>query len=431
VRKQYQNEEIDTSQLAVPEQVSVALGELAGELREGLLALAVGTGLQVMAALMEADITAVCGPKGRHDPDRAAVRHGHGAGSVSLGGRRVPVERPRMRAADGSGELAVASYELFSDTEILGRMALERMLAGLSTRRYGLGLEPVGARTEQAATSTSRSAVSRRFVAQTQTALAALLAADLSGLDLVALMVDGVHFGEHTCVVALGIGIDGIKHPLSLVEGSTENTTLVTELIVGLRERGLDVTRPILVVLDGSKALRRAVLDVFDRPVVGRCQLHKIRNVADHLPEKLRSVVTARMRRAYHADSALAAEAELGVLAAELDRTHPGAAASLRQGMAETLTVLRLNMSPTLARTFRSTNAIESMISICRDHASNVKNWRDGTMALRWCAAGMIEAGKQFRRVNGHMHLRSLRDTLEKVTQPVGATGHDETVNAA
>jgi putative transposase len=409
----------------------VALGELVGELREGLLALAVGTGLQVMAALMEADITAVCGPKGRHDPDRAAVRHGHGAGSVSLGGRRVPVERPRMRAADGSGELAVASYELFSDTEVLGRMALERMLAGLSTRRYPVALEPVGARTEQAATSTSRSAVSRRFVAQTQTALAALLAADLSCLDLVALMVDGVHFGEHTCVVALGIGIDGIKHPLSLVEGSTENTTLVTELIVGLRERGLDVTRPILVVLDGSKALRRAVLDVFDRPVIGRCQLHKIRNVADHLPEKLRTVVTARMRRAYHADSALAAEAELGVLAAELDRTHPGAAASLREGMAETLTVLRLNMSPTLARTFRSTNAIESMISICRDHASNVKNWRDGTMALRWCAAGMVEAGKQFRRVNGHMHLRSLRDTLTKVTETVGRTGQNETVNAA
>jgi transposase-like protein len=273
--------------------------------------------------------------------------------------------------------------------------------------------------------------VSRRFVTQTETALAELLVADLSGLDLVALMVDGVHFGEHTCVVALGIGIDGIKHPLSLVEGSTENTTLVTELIVGLRERGLDVTKPILVVLDGSKALRRAVLDVFDRPVLGRCQLHKIRNVADHLPEKLRTVVTSRMRRAYHADSALAAEAELGVLAAELDRTHPGAAASLREGMADTLTVLRLNMPPTLARTFRSTNAIESMISICRTHAGNVKNWRDGTMALRWCAAGMIEAGKQFRRVNGHMHLRSLRDTLEKLTQPVGATGHDETVNAA
>ena len=133
------------------------------------------------------------------------------------------------------------------------------------------------------------------------------------------------------------------------------------------------------------------------------------------------------MRRAYHADSALAAEAELCALAAELDRTHPGAAASLREGMAETLTVLRLGIPPTLARTLRSTNAVESMISICRTHASNVKHWRDGQMALRWCAAGMVEAGKQFRRVNGHLHLRSLRDTLEKVTEPVGATRNDET----
>jgi putative transposase len=431
VRKNYQNEEIDTSQPAVPEAVSVALTELAGEVQEGLLALAVGAGLQVMAAMMEADVTARCGIKGRHDPARRATRHGHGAGSVSLGGRRVPVERPRMRASDGCGELPVPSYELFSQTEVLGRMAMERMLAGLSTRRYPVGLEPVGQRTEQTATSTSKSAVSRRFVAQTETALAELLAADLSSLDLVALMVDGVHFGEHTCVVALGIGIDGTKHPLSLVEGSTENATLVTELIVGLRERGLDVTQPILVVLDGSKALRRAVLDVFDRPVLGRCQLHKIRNVQDRLPERLRSVVASRMRRAYHADSALAAESQLNALAAELHRTHPGAAASLHEGMAETLTVLRLNMPPTLARTFRSTNAIESMISICRDHASNVKRWRDGQMALRWCAAGMVEAGKQFRRVNGHLHLRSLRDTLERVTQPVGATRHDEAVNAA
>ena len=323
------------------------------------------------------------------------------------------------------------AYELFSQTEILGRMAMDRMLAGLSTRRYRVGLEPVGARTEKVATSTSRSAVSRRFVAATETALGELLAADLSGLDLVALMVDGVHFGEHTCVVALGIDIDGIKHPLSLVEGSTENTTLVTELLVGLRERGLDVTKPILAVLDGAKALRRAVLDVFDRPVIGLCQLHKIRNVADHLPEKMRATVTAKMRRAYHADSALAAEAQLCALAAELDRTHPSAAASLREGMAETLTVLRLDLPPTLARTFRSTNAVESMISICRTHASNVKRWRDGQMALRWCAAGMVEAGKQFRRVNGHMHLRSLRDTLERVTQPVGATRHDEDVDAA
>jgi putative transposase len=431
VQKKYQKREIETSAPAVPETVSVALAELAGEVQEGLLALAVGTGLQVMAAMMEADVTARCGIKGRHDSERTATRHGHGAGSVSLGGRRIPVSRPRIRAVDGSGELPVPSYELFSQTEVLGRMAMERMLAGLSTRRYPVGLEPVGQRTEQIAVSTSKSAVSRRFVAATETALAELLAADLSSVDLVGLMIDGVHFGEHPCVVALGIGIDGTKHPLSLVEGSTENASLVSELIVGLRERGLDVTKPILVVIDGSKALRRAVLDVFDRPVLGRCQLHKIRNVEDRLPEKMRSVVASRMRRAYHAESALAAEAELTALATELDRTHPGAAASLREGMAETLTVLRLNMPPTLARTFRSTNAIESMISICRDHARNVKHWRDGQMALRWCAAGMVEAGKQFRRVNGHLHLRTLRDTLERVTQPVGATRHDETLNAA
>jgi putative transposase len=433
VRKNYQNREIDTNQPAVSETVSVALDELAADMREGLLALAVGAGLQVMAAIMEADVAAVCGPKGRHDPQRTATRHGHERGSVTLGGRRVPVERPRMRATDGSGELPVPAYELFSSTEVLGRMAMERMLAGLSTRHYPAGLEPVGARAEQAAAATSRSAVSRRFVAATETALAQLLAADLRCLDLVAFMVDGVHFGEHCCVVALGIDIDGVKHPLALVEGSTENATLVTELIVGLRERGLEVTRPILAVLDGSKALRRAVVDVFDHPVIARCQLHKIRNVRDRLPEKLRSGVTARMRRAYRAESALAAEAELSALAAELDKTHPGAAASLREGLDETLTVLRLGVPPTLARTLRSTNAIESMISICRDHSANVKRWRDGQMALRWCAAGMVEAGKQFRRVNGHLHLRTLRTALERhvATENVVRNRHNDTVTAA
>jgi putative transposase len=309
VSKQYQNRGIDASDLVVPEQVNVALAEIAESVREGLLAVAVGAGLQVMAALMAESVTALAGPKGRHDVGRTAVRHGHGSGSVTLGGRRVPVRRPRVRAADGSGELPVPAYELFAGTEVLGRMAMERMLGGLSTRRYPVGLEPVGRGVEQAASATSKSAVSRRFVAATESALKDLLAADLSTVDLIAVMVDGVHFGGHCCVVALGIGVDGTKHPLGVVEGSTENATLVTDLLVGLRERGLDVTRPVLAVIDGSKALRRAVTDVFDRPVVQRCQLHKIRNVRDRLPERLRSVVVARMRRAYHAESALAAEA--------------------------------------------------------------------------------------------------------------------------
>ena len=431
--KKYQNDQCETSAPAVPEQVSVALGELVGEVGEGLLALAVGTGLQVLTAMMEADVTAVCGPKGRHDLARTATRHGHEAGSVSLGGRRVAVERPRMRATNGSGELPIPTYERFSGTEVLGRMAMERMLAGLSTRRYPVGLEPVGARVEQAAVATSKSAVSRRFVAATETALAELLAADLSGLDLVALMVDGVHFGEHCCVVVLGIDIDGTKHPLSLVEGSTENATLVRELLVGLRERGLHVTRPILVVIDGAKALRRGVLDVFDHPVIARCQLHKIRNVEDRLPKKLRSVVAKRMRAAYRAETALAAQAQLQALAGELERTHPSAAASLREGLEETLTVLRLGVPPTLARSLRSTNCVESMIGIARDHSRNVKRWRTGQMALRWCAAGLVEARVQFRRVNGHLHLRALRAALERhvAAENVGRPGHNETVTAA
>jgi transposase-like protein len=411
----------------------VAIEEITADVREGLLAMAVGAGLQVMTAMMEADVTAVCGPRGWHNPERIAVRHGRERGSVTLGGRRIPVARPRTRATDGSGELPVASYELFTSTEVLGRMAMERMLAGLSTRAYPVGLEPVGTVAEQTGRGTSKSAVSRRFVAATETALAELMAADLSGLDLVAFLVDGVHFAEHTCVVALGIDLDGVKHPLALVEGSTENATLVTELIVGLRERGLDVTKPILAVLDGSKALRRAVLDVFDHPVIARCQLHKIRNVQDHLPQKLRSVVGKRMRAAYRAETALTAQAQLETLAGELDRTHPGAAASLREGMTETLTVLRLGVPPTLARTLRSTNCIESMIGICRDHAVNVKNWQDGQMALRWCAAGMLEAGKQFRRVNGHLHLPALRVALDRhvATETVGAPCDDQTVIAA
>jgi transposase-like protein len=433
VTKQYQTETIDTSALAVPEQVSLAMADIADDMQEGLLALAVGAGLQVMGALMDADVTAVAGPRGKHNPERAATRHGTGAGSVTLGGRRLPVDRPRVRAVDGSGEVAVPAYELFNDTEILGRMAMERMLAGLSTRRYGVGLEPVGEQVTSSATATSKSAVSRKFVAMTETALGDLLGADLSTLDLVALMVDGVHFAESCCVVALGIDIDGTKHPLAVVEGSTENTTLVTELCVGLRERGLDVTKPILAVLDGSKALRRAMLDVFDHPVIARCQLHKIRNVRDKLPDRLRPGVEKRMRDAYHAGSALDAEALLGAIARELDKTHPSAAASLREGMVETLTVLALDVPPTLARTLRSTNAIESMIGICREHAKNVKRWRDGQMALRWCAAGMVEASKQFRRVNGHLHLTALRAALERHVdeQTVGADRHDENEDAA
>jgi putative transposase len=413
------------AELVLPERVTIALAELAGAAREGLLALAVGTGLGVLGSLLDADVERLVGPKGRHQPGRSAVRHGSQPGKVTLGGRRVRVDRPRVRSADGTAELPLPTWQAFASTELLDQLALERMLAKLSTRRYRHGLEPVGSQVEHAATGTSRSAVSRRFVAATEHALAQLLAADLSGLDLVALMLDGIRVAEHTCVVALGITIDGTKVPLALAEGATENATVVRDLLASLRDRGLEVTRPILVVLDGAKALRRAVDDVFDHPVVQRCQLHKLRNVTDRLPAALASTVAKRMRRAYHHADALAAEADLEALARELDRSHPGAASSLREGLAETLTVIRLGVPPTLARTLRSTNSIESMMAICRDHAANVKRWQDGQMVLRWVAAGMGEAANQFRRVNGYLHLPALRSALDATITTVTPSKED------
>jgi transposase-like protein len=413
--------------VTLPDTVTVAIAELADELEEGLLAFVVGTGLKVLDVVLESEATALAGVKGRHDPERTAVRHGSDTGLVTLGGRQVPITRPRLRSADRSAEVQLPTYQLASSTELLGREAMARMLAKLSTRRYRIGLEPMGEVITNKTRSVSKSAVSRRFVAATESALAELMTADLSELDLVAIMVDGVHFAQHLCVVALGIGIDGTKHPLALVEGDTENATVVKRLLVDLRERGLDVTKPTLFVLDGAKALSSAVKAVFDHPVIARCEEHKVRNVRRHLPKGVAAIVERRMRAAYRNPDPLVGQGDLEALATELDRSHPGAAASLREGLAETFTISRLGVPPTLARTLRSSNAIESMIEICRDHATNVKRWRDGQMALRWCAAGMLEAKKQFRRVNGHLHLKALRAALEAhmaadVTAPIYAT---------
>ena len=260
----------------LPDTVTIAVADLAGELEEGLLAVAVGTGLKVLDVILEDETTALAGPKGRHDPERAAVRHGYDSGLVTLGGRQLPITRPRLRSADRTAEVALPTYTAASSTELLGREAMAKMLAKLSTRRYGVGLEPVGAAVQARSRGTTKSAVSRRFVAATEAALAELMGADLSGLDLVVIMVDGVNFARHCCVVALGIDIDGNKVPLALVEGDTENATVVKRLLVGLRDRGLDVTKPTLFVIDGSKALPPAINAVFDHPVIARCQEHYV-----------------------------------------------------------------------------------------------------------------------------------------------------------
>jgi transposase-like protein len=404
----------------MPEHVTVAMDDLAGACREGLLALAVGAGLQVMHTLIEESVIAVAGPKGKHDRDRQVTRHGTEDGAVTLGGRRVPIRRPRVLTIDGSAEVSVPAYDLFASRDLLNRMALERMLAGLSTRRYPAGLEPVGSEVEAAARGTKKSAVSRRYVAMTRTALYELMARPLEALRPVVLMIDGEHVADHLCVVALVIDADGNKIPVGLVEGATENGTVVKDLLEDLVARGLNVSGGILVVIDGSRALAAAARRVFGtRALVHRCQVHKTRNVLDHLPKEKHGFVERKLRAAYQLDDPERAQRELTALATSLERTHPDAAASLREGLAETLTVNRLQLSPTLQRTLRTTNCIESMISICRTTARNVKRWRDGEMALRWVADGMSEAQKQFRRVKGHRDLPLVAAALTRHLEDV------------
>lgn len=404
----------------LPPRIQEALGQLVGAAKEGLLALSVGVGLGVLEELMAEEVEEVCGPKGKHDPDRTAYRHGGDDGEVTLGGRRVPVQRPRMRSKDSSQELPVRTYEHFASRDQLSAVVLERMLAGVSTRRYRRLQEPVGEQVEQQARSTSKSAVSRTFIARTKEALIELMARSLADVRLAVLMIDGVGLKDHMCVVALGITTDGVKLPLGLWEGSTENKTVTSELLSNLVHRGLDVEQGVLVVIDGAKALRAAVNDVLGkRTPVQRCQIHKQRNVLDHLAERDRDLVKRRLRRAWAETDYEQALEQLTTLAGELERSHPGAAASLREGMAETLTVTRLGVKGKLRKTLASTNPCESMIECVRRTARNVKYWQNGEMCLRWTAAGMLEAQQQFRRIIGYQDLAKLAAGVEReVTLP-------------
>ena len=230
----------------LPERVQEALGELVGAAKEGLLALSVSVGLGVLAEMMEEEVDEVVGPKGRWNRDRTAVRHGHEDGEVTLGGRRVEVRRPRVRSVDGESEVPLASYEHFADRDPLARVVLERMLAGVSTRRYRRTQEPVGEDVEVKARSTSKSAVSRTFVERTRVALGELMSRQLADLRLAVMMIDGIELKERMMIVALGITTEGVKVPLGLWEGSTENATVATALLSDLVERGLDPEQAIL-----------------------------------------------------------------------------------------------------------------------------------------------------------------------------------------
>jgi putative transposase len=404
---------VTLQEAVLPERVQDALGELVGAAKEGLLALSVATGLGVLAELLEEEVDEVVGPKGKRNPERSAVRHGHEAGEVTLGGRRVAVQRPRARTVDGASEVPLASYAHFADRDPLTRVVLEQMLAGVSTRRFARTREPVGQDLVEAERSTSKSAVSREFVGRTREHFQALTSRSLADIRLAALMIDGIELKGRCCVVALGVTTDGTKVPLGLWDGSTENKTVTAHLLSDLVHRGLDVEQGVLVVLDGSKALRAAVNEVFGPVPVQRCVRHKERNVLEHLPERDRPAVKQRLRRAWATDDHAFALDALKTLAAELDRSHPGAASSLREGLEETLTVTRLGIRGRLKRTLESTNPCESMIEITRRTSRNVKRWQSGDMCLRWTAAGMLEAEQQFRKIIGYTDLAKLALAVE------------------
>jgi len=394
------------------------MSEIAGAAREGLLAMSVAAGMAVMLAMFEAEMAEACGPKGARDPNRAAVRHGRGPGSVTLGGRKVAVIRPRARTTDGH-EVPLASYTHFAAEDVLTRVVMERMLAGVATRRHARTAEPIGEQVSGTQKSTSRSAISRRFVQQTETALAELMARDLAGEDIAVLMLDGEHLAERCVIVALGITADGTKKPVGLWEGSTENKTVVRALLADLVARGLRYDEGLLVVLDGAKALSAAVREVFgDKALVQRCTLHKRRNVADHLPDKDKAWVDAKLVKAFvHPDPDQGLR-RVKDLAGLLVNSHPGAAASLLEGLEEMFTVARLGVDGRLAKTLTTSNPVESMISIARATNRNVTRWRDGQMVLRWTAAGLLNAERSFRRIKGYKQMPQLVAALHRHTHP-------------
>ncbi len=410
---------VEAAESPLPPQIQEALGELVGAAREGLLALSVGVGLGVVHELMEREVEEVVGAKGKWNPERTAKRHGHEDGSMTLGGRRVKVQRPRIRSADDEHELPVATYGYFADRDPLTRAVLDRMLAGVSTRKFaGVG-EPVGSEVEHTSSSTAKTAVSDMFIERTRTALGELMSRRLDDVRLAVMMLDGLEIASRTHVVALGISTEGVKIPLGLWEGSTENATLARTLLSDLVDRGLDSEQAILFVIDGGKALRKAINDVFgEHALVQRCHRHKERNVTDLLPERERDTVRGRIRAVWALKDPDLAKQRLQLLASELDRSWPDAAGSLREGMDDTLTLMRLGISEQLANTLCSTNPCESMIEIVRYTQRNVKRWHDGDMRKRWTAAGMLAAEQQFRRIIGYRDLANLIIAIERHTTP-------------
>lgn len=378
---------------------------LAGELH--------GIGLEVMRAVMEFEIAGIAGAKGKHEKERTYSRWGSNTGSVVIDGAKVPCAVPRVVSAKNHRSHSLQSYGFFRQGGELVKRAYRDLIRGISTRRFAEG---VGAFVK--GYGLSPSSVSRRMVTATARKVEELFTRSFTTLELAVLMIDGVDVGGHTVIIALGIDTKGEKHILGLRQGATENTTVAKALLEDLVERGLDVERPMLVVIDGAKALRKAVTDVLgEQTPVQRCTVHKKRNVLEHLSKTDRPWVSRRMTQAYTQTDEHKARKDLLALADQLQKINPSAGKSLLEGLDETLTVQRMHLPEQLRRSLRSTNIIESANNGVRDRSRNVKRWRDGTQVERWTAASLLETEQTFRRIRGCGHMPLLMAALNNYRQ--------------
>jgi putative transposase len=413
----------------------VPMAGLAHAIKDGLLAFSAATGLAVMQEMMTAELTEQIGPKHAKRADRSGNWHGTTSGSVVLGGRKVAVSRPRARSVSGE-EIELETWKTFSSEDLFRSLVVERMLAGVATRRHVDVSESLGEELDSRSKATAKSSVSRRFVAATEEALAELMARDLSEIDVAVLMIDGFNMADQMMTVAMVIDAEGNKTPVGLYLGDTENTTVVSALLADLVARGLRFEQGILCVIDGAKALGSGIKKVFgDRAVIQRCVIHKRRNVKGHLPDELGKSVDKRLGKIFSNTDAKAALASAKALANQLKTDHPDAAASLLEGLDGMFTVSRLGATSALARTLNNTNCIESMISISRRTSRNVKRWQDGAMKKRWCAAGMLEAQRSFRRIRGYkdmqLFVKNLRTYVGCIAENVTPTDYNESTEQA
>ena len=372
------------------------------------------SGIATLASMMAEDATRLCGPRYGRDAGKNGHRWGRTKGKLGFHGGKVEVERPRVRARDG-GEMALASWEAAMTEDLLGNWALNLMLINVSTRKFGRAVRlPEGDVSAPKGAGISKSAVSRRFVALSTERMKEWMGSDLSELDLLVIQIDGIHIEENLMLLAaVGIDGDGCKHPLGVIEGATENAAVVQALLDNLIERGLDPKVCRLFIIDGAKALSKAIRNTFGRHTpIQRCQVHKARNILDRLPKPLHAPVRKALRQAWEVDDADKAERLIRNLARRLEQDAPGVSGSILEGLDEILTVVRMGLPAELRRSLACTNIIENMMGTIRRVCRNVKRWRDAKMALRWTAAAMQEANKGFRRLNAYKQLPALRAAL-------------------